>query len=191
MPDPEDLREGPPPRRLDAYERAILLGGQTSATDPRAEDDGPPPLPKLRIGNFRVGPLGFVIGLLVIVFVGTSVRYSTNARQPRLEPSCETPALALSATSIPRGGALRWTAVGPGDQVVIAIGAARLSADLTAQPLPGAAEPQVVRPGTALDGCKATGVLGVQVPPGEHTVSVFPAGGGEALATRPLTVTER
>ena len=138
-----------------------------------------------------MGPFGFVVGLLVIVFLGTTVRYSTNARQPRLEPSCSVPALALSAASIPRGGALRWTAVGPGDEVVIAIGAARLSADLTATPLPGASELQVVRPATALKGCKATGVLGVQVPAGAHTVSVFPAGGGSPLASRPLTVTER
>ena len=35
------------------------------------------------------------------------------------------------------------------------------------------------------------GVLGVQVPAGEHTVSVFPAAGGLPLVSKPLTVTDR
>ena len=192
MPDHEDLREGPPPRKgLDPYELAILRGGQTSAADPLAEEDAPPPLPKLRIGNFRVGPLGFVVGLLIIVFVGTSVRFGGGTRPPALAASCDRSALAISATEVRRGQPLRYTVVGPATRVVVAIDAASLSPDLTATPLPGASESQVIRPPTTLSGCKATGILGVQVPAGEHTVSVFPAEGGRPLVSKPLTVTER
>ena len=192
MPDPEDLREGPPRRKgLDAYELAILRGGQTSATDPLAEDDGPPPLPKLRIGNFRVGPLGFVVGLLIIVFVGTSVRFGGGTRPPELAASCDTSALAISATEVRRGQPLRYAVVGPATRVVVAIDAASLDPDLTATPLPGASEPQVIAEPKRLAGCKATGILGVQVPAGDHTVSVFPATGGAPLASKPLTVTDR
>lgn len=191
MPDPEDLREGPPRRKgLDPYELAILRGGQTSSADPLAEEDAPPPLPKLRIGNLRVGPLGFVVGLLIIVFVGTSVRFGGGARPPQLAASCDTPALAISADTVRRGQPLRYAVVGPAPRVVVAIDAASLSADGTATPLAGRTEAQVV-PSTELAGCKATGILGVQVPAGEHTVSVFPAVGGEPLASKPLTVTDR
>lgn len=119
------------------------------------------------------------------------MRYSANTKPPKLDASCTTPALALSATTLPRGGALKYTAVGPERTVVIAVDAARLSADLVATPLPGAAETQVVKVPMRLAGCKATGTIGVQVPAGDHTVSVFPAEGGEPLASRSLKVTSR
>lgn len=186
--EPEDLRDGPPPKKrgLDPYELAVLRGPAA-----QGDDDGPPPLPKLRIGNLRVGAFGFVVGLLVIVILGSTVRYSANSKPPPLEPDCTTSRLALSSVEIPRGGALRYSVVGPERDVVLAIGAARLGPDLVAEPLPGAVETQVVREPKPLEGCKSTGALGVQVPPGDHTVSVFPAEGGAPLTSRPLTVTGR
>ena len=119
------------------------------------------------------------------------MRYGSQQKPPALATSCDSPALALSTATTTRGMPLRWTAVGPPDAVVIAIDVARLDAGLTATPVPGATEPQVVPIRTPLKGCKATGVLGVQVPVGAHTVSVFPATGGAPLASKPLMVTER
>ena len=124
------------------------------------------------------------------MFVGTSVRFGGGTRPPDLATSCDAPALAISATTVRRGQPLRFTVVGPATRVVVAIDAASLSADLTATPLPGAAETQVIRPPATLERCKATGILGVQVPAGTHTISVFAATGGAPLASKPLTVTD-
>jgi hypothetical protein len=103
--------------------------------------------------------------------------------------SCDKPALALSAQTIRRGGALRYTTVGPATRIVLAIDAATVAADGTATPLAGHSDPQVIPP-AELTKCKVSGILGVQVQPGEHVVGVFPASGGGPLTTQPLTVTE-
>jgi len=118
------------------------------------------------------------------------VRLNGGRKPPELAASCHTPALALSASSIRRGGPLLYTTVGPTDRVVLAIDAATVAADGTATPLAGHPQAQVVPP-KQLAHCKASGVLGVQVQPGEHVVGVFPATGGGPLTTQPLTVTER
>ena len=118
------------------------------------------------------------------------MRLNGGRKPPELAASCHTPALALSASSIRRGGPLLYTTVGPTDRVVLAIDAATVAADGTATPLAGHPQAQVVPP-KQLAHCKASGVLGVQVQPGEHVVGVFPATGGGPLTTQPLTVTER
>jgi hypothetical protein len=119
------------------------------------------------------------------------VRYGGVNRTPDLTTSCTTPAVALSASDVVRGRPLYFAVTGPQPRVVIAIDAAELSPDLTATVLPGAAEAQVIRPPVSLSSCKGKGVLGVQVPAGKHTLSVFPGAGGRPLTSQPLTVTDR
>jgi hypothetical protein len=119
------------------------------------------------------------------------VRYGGANHAPKLARSCETPGLALSVSTVRRGFPLYYAVTGPDRTVVIAIDAAALSPDLTATLTPGATEAQVVRVPKKMSGCKGTGVLGVQVPAGRHTVNVFPAEGGAPLASKPLTVTDR
>jgi hypothetical protein len=130
------------------------------------------------------------VGLLGIILIATTVRLNGGRKPPDLATSCDKPALALSALSLPRGQPLRYTTVGPVDRIVVAIDAASLEADGTATPLAGHTEAQVVPP-EQLENCKVSGIMGVQVQPGEHVVGVFPAAGGDPLATQPLTVTER
>jgi hypothetical protein len=119
------------------------------------------------------------------------VRYGGVNRTPKLATSCTTPALALSAADVVRGHALYVAVTGPQPSVVVAIDAAELSPTLVATAVAGAGAPQVVRPPVTLNHCKGKAVLGVQVPAGQHTVSVFPAGGGTPLVSKPLTVTDR
>lgn len=145
----------------------------------------------MKFGNLRVGSLGLLLGVLVIFIVGSGVRYGGQNRTPKLTTSCDTPALAISATTLRRGSPLHYAVTGPDRDVVIAIDAAVLSPDLTATPLPGYTQTQVVKVPEQIRDCKGNGVLGVQVPAGTHTVSVFPASGGDPLASRPLTVTDR
>lgn len=119
------------------------------------------------------------------------MRYGGVNRTPKLATSCETPGLAISATTVVRGRPLYVAVTGPDRSVVVAIDAASLSTGLVAVPLPGAVEAQVVRPPVTMRSCRGKAVLGVQVPAGTHTVSTFPAAGGVALASTPLTVTDR
>lgn len=182
------------PRRnrsgLDPYELAVLRGTDSLQGDPEAPDEARP-LPALKFGNLRVGSLGLLLGVLVIFLVGSGVRYGGQNRTPKLATSCETPALAISATTVRRGSPLYYAVTGPDRDVVVAIDAASLSADLTATVLSSAGEAQVIREPTKMSDCKAKGVLGVQVPAGMHTFSVFPAEGGTPLASTALTVTDR
>lgn len=129
--------------------------------------------------------------MFVIFLVGSGVRYGGVNRTPKLTTSCQTPGLSLSTKDIVRGRPLYVAVTGPQRSVVVAIDAAELSGDLTAAVLPGAAEAQVIRPPVTLGSCKGKSVLGVQVPAGQHTVSLFSAEGGRPLASRPLTVTDR
>lgn len=89
-----------------------------------------------------------------------------------------------------RGDPLYYAVTGPDRAVVLALDAATLNPDRTATPLAAGRAPQVL-PVVNVAACRGKGVLGVQVPPGSHTVSVFPADGGGPLASQPLTVTER
>jgi hypothetical protein len=175
---------------LDAYELAILRGPTSLQGDPEAANDQGP-LPKLRFGNLRVGSIGLLVGVFVIFMVGNGVRLGGANHTPKLKTSCTTPALAISTASVVRGQPLYYAVTGPDRDVVVAIDAARLSPDLTATALPGKSQAQVVRPPARIRGCKGKGILGVQAPPGAHTVSVFPAAGGDPLASKPLSVSDR
>lgn len=175
---------------LDAYELAVLRGSDSLQGDPEAPDEARP-LPKLRFGNLRIGSLGLLVGIFAIFLVGSGVRYGGQNHVPKLSTSCQTPALAISAHAVIRGTPLYYAVTGPNRTVIVAIDAAALSSDLTAAAISGAGEPQVIRVPLRMSGCRGTGVLGVQVPAGDHTVSIFPAEGGEPLASEPLTVTDR
>jgi hypothetical protein len=148
-------------------------------------------LPKLRFGNLRVGSMGLLVGIIAIFLIGSGVRYGGVNHTPKLATSCATPALAISTSTVVHGNPLYFAITGPNRDVVVAIDAAALAPDLTATPVDGASQPQVIRPRLRMSGCRAKGVLGVQVPAGTHTVGVFPAAGGRPLATRPLTVQDR
>jgi hypothetical protein len=167
----------------------VLRGPTSLQGDPEATDDRQP-LPKLRFGNLRVGSMGLLVGVLAILLIGSGVRYGGVNRTPKLATSCTTPGLAISTSSVVRGNPLYYAITGPNRDVVVAIDGASLSSDLTATPLDGRPS-QVIRPAKHLSRCKAKGVLGVQVAPGRHTVSVFPASGGGPLTSKPLTVTAR
>ena len=119
------------------------------------------------------------------------MRYGGRNHTPPLTTSCETPGLAISTNELRRGEPLYFAVTGPDRTVVIAIDAATVTADLAATPLTGATEAQVDRLRVRMSGCKGTGEMGVQVQPGEHTVSVFAAEGGPPLASKKLTVTDR
>ncbi|MBK5306311.1 MAG: hypothetical protein JJD92_06450 [Frankiaceae bacterium] len=101
------------------------------------------------------------------------------------------PGFAISADELRRGSPLYYAVTGPDRSLVVAIDAASLSAELTATPVQGAREAQVVRPPVTMSGCKGKGEMGVQVPAGEHTISVFSAEGGRPLVSKKLTVTDR
>ena len=175
---------------MDAYELALLRGSDALQGDPEAPDEHRP-LPKLRFGNLKVGSIGLLVGMFVIFLVGSGVRYGGRNHTPALATSCEQPGFAISATKLRRGEPLYSAVTGPDRTVVIAIDAASVTSDYDATALAGAAETQVVRVPVRMSDCKGKGEMGVQVPAGEHTISVFPAEGGGPLVSKPLTVTDR
>ena len=158
--------------------------------DPEAPDETRP-LPRLKFGNLKVGSLGLLVGIFVIFLVGSGVRYGGRNHTPALTTSCEAPGFAISVNELRRGLPLYFAVTGPDRAVVIAIDAASVTSDYVATPLTGAAETQVDRVPVKMSGCKGKGEMGVQVQPGEHTISVFPAEGGTPLVSKKLTVTDR
>ena len=132
-----------------------------------------------------------LVGLLIILLVASGVRYGGHNNTPKLATSCDVHGFAISASELRRGSPLYFAVTGPARRVVVAIDATALSADLTPTVLEGAREAQVVRPPVTLSGCKGKGEMGVQVPAGRHTISIFPAEGGAPLVSKKLTVTDR
>ncbi len=175
---------------LDPYELAILRGPHSLEGDPEAPDDARP-LPKLKFGNLKVGSLGLLFGILVIFLIGSGVRYGGRNHTPTLTTSCQAPGFAISVKELRRGNPLYFAVTGPDRTVVIAIDAAAVTSDYVATALSGAAQTQVDRLPVKLTGCKGKGEMGVQVPAGDHTISVFPAEGGAPLVSKKLTVTDR
>jgi hypothetical protein len=170
----EQRRLPDPTSRPDPYELAV----QRAAQEPEpGEADGAPPLPRLQAGPFRVGPTGLLVGVVLLVGVGSLVRFG-GSEAPELEVSCSTDALALSAARVRPGGLVEWTASGPDGEVVLAVGDAGDPLERAAQTLPA----------SRLQGCRATGRFGVQAPPGPHTVTLYRA--GQPVAHRDLVVTE-
>jgi hypothetical protein len=129
-------------------------------------------------------------GILLIVIIGSGVRYGGRNHTPELTTTCEAWGMAISASEVRRGDPLYFTVTGPSRTVVIAVDAASITSDYVPTPLTGAAETQVDRVPVTMAACKGKGEMGVQVPAGEHTVGVFPADGGEPLVSKKLTVTE-
>lgn len=161
-----DQRRRPDPTsRPDPYELAVRRGAQ----EPGPDGGAAPPLPRLTIGRLRIGPLGLVVGILVLVLLGGFVRLDAN-RSPAIAASCSSVGLAVSRDRVQPGGLVRYTLVGPDG--------ARLQLRVADQQLP----PVVLR------GCRVEGSFGVQVAPGEHQLEVLRD--GRVVASRPLTVTE-
>lgn len=150
------------------------------------------PLPKPPTKKILV----ILAGVLAIVFLRTS----STSPTPRLDADCTTPAFALSMETAEMGSPVEWTVVGPAsERFALAVDAAGVqrgpTGRLTAQPAAGltlddvqlASELEIVP-----TGCRATGLFGVRVRPGEHTVTLFRLAGGsaQALTTTRLVVEE-
>lgn len=190
----DEARRRDPPPGPDAYELAVLRGasGQDPDDGPRgadrppaaalaprtaSDDDGPPPLPRLQAGPFRVGPTGLLVGVVALVAVGSLVRFG-GSDLPEPAPSCTSYGLALSSTRVHPGGLVRYSAVGPSGPVTL----------LVSGPDGTVAAAEQTLPGTRLDGCGAVGRFGVQVAPGEHTVLLVR--NGRPVVVQRITVTE-
>ena len=172
----EQRRRPDPTTRPDAYELAMQRGAQEPGPE---EADGTPPLPRLHVGPFRVGPLGLLVGVLLLVGVGSLVRFGAD-RTPDLPRSCTQDGLALSAERVQPGGLVQYSVSGPDGEVLLTV--VPRGAD------PETARPVQVLPTESLTRCRATGQFGVQAPPGEHSVLVRRA--GSVVAVRDIVVTE-
>ena len=179
--------------QLDAYELAVLRGGNNTfdlsgeAEQARAEDGHPPPLKPLTVGKFKVGSLGLLGGFFILVLL-VSIG-GLGGSKDGLPANCTTYALQLPTAAVGEHTPVRWSAAGPDSEVVLAIDAAALRADLSAVPLAGRTA-QVIRPALRLIGCAGSSVFGIQLPAGPHTVTLFrltPAG-PVAAVSGPLLV---
>ena len=173
----DDQRRRPDPTsRPDPYELAVARAASPEDDGSGQQDaDGAPPLPRLQLGPLKVGPTGLLVGVVLLVAVGTLVRFDGD-RTPDLPTSCTTPGVALSVGRVQPGGLVDYAVVGPGR----ALG-------LQVAPLAGGA-PQQVLPPVRLQGCRATGRFGAQVPPGAYRVQVVVD--GQAAAAQDLVVTD-
>lgn len=173
--------------QLDAYELAVLRGGDTAFDDGGAEDGHPPPLKPLTIGKFKVGSLGLLGGFFVIVLLVSVSNLGGGA--PALPANCTAYGLKLPTAAVREHAPVRWSAAGPDGEVVLAIDAATLGADLSAVPLPGRTA-QVIRPALRLTGCAGAAVFGIQLPAGPHTATLFrlTPNGPVAAVSAPLLV---
>lgn len=175
----EQRRRPDPASRPDPYELAVTRAAQEPGPE---EEDGTPPLPRLQVGPFRVGPTGLLLGVLLLVGVGTLVRFGGD-RTPDLAADCATPALLLSVERVRPGGLVEYAVAGPDGEVRLEV--VPRAGGATGGPL---GSPVQQLPPVRLDGCRATGRFGVQADPGEYTVLVRRA--GRPAGTDVLTVTE-
>lgn len=143
--------------------------------------------------------LGLVFGLFALILITTVVQ-SGRDRPPELAADCANSRLVLSTASVRQGNPVRWTATGPEDgTVLLGIDIARVTRTsdgaLKGQPVSGKSIEQTQRAAKEqrLTGCRGSGVFGVVVPPGKHTVTLFrlSGSGGSPAASAPLEVTSR
>ena len=177
--------------QLDIYELAVLRGGATDfdpeGSDPSGEDGHPPPLKPLRVGKLKVGSLGLLGGFFVLVLLVSINNLGGGAGE--LPASCTSYGLKLPTAAVREHAPVSWSAAGPDGEVVLALDAASLRADLSAVALPGRTA-QVIRPALRLSGCAGSAVFGVQVPAGTHTATLFrlTPSGPVAAVSAPLLV---
>lgn len=157
---------------LDPYELAVLRGPVSKSAPGEPDSDGElPPLPKLKVGRMRVGAMGFLLGFLALFVLGAV--YSASSRTaPELEPDCERPQLALAQAQVEQFQPLSYSYVGPDGRVLLLVDAAGIEGGRPV-PLPGRTV-QVIGGEHQVTDCRLTGVFGVQVPPGQHTLQVWP-----------------
>lgn len=180
-------------RGLDPYERAVLGAGRAPATEAEATSAGekdksaPPPLPRrATIGNLRVGSVGLLAFLGVLVAV--AVLRGGSPGRALLEPSCTQPRVAVALARIEQFQPLTFTVAGADGRYRVALRAAGARG----------AQQQLVAAALEVRGCRATSVFGVQTSPGRHVLEVrrLPVGGcaqpdcadAELSATTPLEV---
>lgn len=176
----DERRRPDPTSRPDPYELAVQRAASAEAGEPGPEDGaGTPPLPRLHVGPFRVGPAGLLVGVVLLVGVGTLVRFGGD-RSPALPPSCTQPGLALSVQRVHPGGLVEYAVRGADGEVVLSV--LPRAADGTLGP------PEQVLPPVTLVRCRARSRFGIQAPTGEHTVVV--TRGGRPVARADVTVTD-
>ncbi len=159
----------------DLWELAV---SRAAEADP-VPGDTPPPLPRLHVGPFRVGPVGLLVGVVLLVGAGTLVRFGGD-RTPVLPRSCTEPGLALSVQRVRPGGLVEYALRGADGEVALSVHPRSASGAL------GAA--QQVLPPVRLTRCRASGRLGLQAPMGEYAVVVTRA--GREVARADVTVTD-
>jgi hypothetical protein len=143
--------------------------------------------------------------LLVFAIIAVAIlKAGRGTPPPALATNCTTPALALSVTSIPKGGSVAWSGTGPPhQQVVLAVGVQGFTVGtslklLHAIPDPGLRQDEVQQASVLVPfntGCRAHGSFRALVPRGTYNVRLFRVNGAgsslstTAVATKCLTVT--
>jgi hypothetical protein len=143
--------------------------------------------------------------LLVFAIIAVAIlKAGRGTPPPALATNCTTPALALSVTSIPKGGSVAWSGTGPPhQQVVLAVGVQGFTVGtslklLHAIPDPGLRQDEVQQASVLVPfntGCRAHGSFRALVPRGTYNVRLFRVNGAgsslstTAVATKRLTVT--
>jgi hypothetical protein len=133
---------------------------------------------------------------IVLVFTIVAVAILKGGRgtpPPPLATNCTTPALALSVSSIAKGGTVQWSGTGPPhQQVVLAVGVRGFTLGptpkrLNAIPDPGLTDNEVQQASALVPfntSCKVSGSFRALVPPGTYTVRLFRVNGeGSSLST--------
>jgi hypothetical protein len=162
----------------------------------------PEPVDETLPSWYRSLPQKSTLRWMLVIFFGivvlTIVR-SGHAKPPALATNCTTPGLALSTSSVSRGGTVRWAGTGPArQQVVLAIGVQGFKTglapkQLTAIPDAGRTAADVEQASALIRfdaGCRTSGVFSALVPPGHYQVRLFQVGSGvvRSVASQPLTV---
>lgn len=143
-----------------------------------------------QVGRRRLATLP-LLGLLLGLAALSAVVRGGAAPGPGLAASCTSPALVLAPDRARAGQPVRYAVVGPeaGGDVVLAVDAASLRADLFAVPVPGL-RAQVLSAPRLLRGCRLVGAFRVDVGPGRHVVTAYRVapGGAVPLAAQDLVV---
>ena len=160
------------PEPFDPYE----LGTRRSDPTLAALEPLPPDPRKTKVRNLLFG----FLALVVLIAVASHGRRGV----PDIAASCSKPCFALQSTTVPAGGLLGWSAVGPADDTVV------FAADT--QTLPTSVATGRLSGPSQLLKCNAHGRFGVPLPTGTHTITAFavnPAGGITVLGSQQIRVT--
>lgn len=120
-----------------------------------------PPLPGAR-RNSALRLLGYGVAGVVVLSL---IRGGNGSTAPRPPGSCTQPAASFAGKSVKTYGGMRWSASGPADASVV------IGIDTSALPTTGGTG-RLAGP-VALTGCRASGVVGIEVPAGRHVLTAY------------------